>query len=240
MSMNRNAIVRNVFALCAAAMVAVMAVAPCLAAESEAGRYQWQIVPRENVQESIYVIDTETGVVARWERSARKWFFDNTMPDSLPDWNDIWKQREDLEKQKKEARAKREALLKSFSEMSLEEQVAWAKNISVGQHQRIRLPDGVIPERGRMGYRFLEYLKRDPVFPSVANKEVASYKATDDGVAVRFNGMADGSSLEFSLSHTQFEDRNDIFPAPETIIEDVKAEIKRQAEKQKEGHAENH
>ena len=132
MSMNRNVAKRNVFALCAAALVAVMAMAPCLAAESESGRYQWQIVPAGNgAADTIYVIDTETGEIARVDRPKRRW-----IPVVQPlDWSDIRKQRDDLEKQEKAqaeqkekeekaAHAKREALLKSFSEMSLEEQVA--------------------------------------------------------------------------------------------------------------------
>ena len=58
---------------------------------------------------------------------------------------------------------------------------------------------------------------------------------------VWFSGRVEGNPLpfEFGLSRTPME-KDHIFPAPATIIDDVKAEIKRQAEKGKEAHAENH
>ena len=263
MSMSRNVAKRNVFALCAAAMVAVMAVAPCLAAEPESGRYQWQIVPAGNgAADTIYVIDTETGEIARVDRPKRRW-----IPVVQPlDWSDIRKQRDDLEKQEKAqaeqkekeekaAQAKREALLKSFSEMSLEEQVAWAKSISILKYRGSRytfsyqdipgLPrQKTVPDASGMrrvevpDFEVFDYLKGERVNPDSTRR--SRYKSTDDGLVVQFNGVVDGGSFEFSLSHTKFDNFDYIFPAPETIIEDVKAEIKRQAEKQKEGHAENH
>lgn len=252
MNMNQTVAMRNVFALCAVAMVVVM-VMPCHAAELEAGRYQWQVVPHDNKEDSIYVIDTKTGEVAGVNRSAQSWF-----PVAQPlDWTDIRNQQAEREKQKKEqaelrekqkkaAQAEREALLRSFSEMSLEEQVAWAENISVRKRRESRYAFSYQEPSGRgssnkeiPNYELFDYLKGGGrVAPNSTRGKL--YKSTDDGIVVRFSGVTDGGgSFSFGLSHSQ-KDTDDVFPAPETIIEDVKAEIKRQAEKRKEDHAENH
>ena len=253
MSMSRNVAVRNVFALCAAALVAVL-VLPCRAAELETGRYQWQIVPREKGNDTIYVIDRETGEVAKVDGSSKKWI---PVAPSL-DWNSIRKQREEQERQlaererewaearrqQEEVDAKREAamdaFLKAFSQMSLEEQVATAKDIYVAQKtpnssslkyiEDLKVNNNVRTRPAPSRSNVME--KKRPPLPSISD-------VPDGDIVVQFSGRIDGDSFEFHLSHTAFDNKK-IFPAPETIIEDVKAEIKRQAEQQKEGHAENH
>ena len=225
------------------AVVCLLFASSCRAPAPETGRYQWVIVPQgEGRQDQICVSDTVTGEVAVWDGSS--WSPSYMAPLSTPDWNDIRKQRERntkrAEREKKlqeEAREKREAFVKSFSQMSLEKQVAWAKSIRIVRiHRRVCLgtPE-IFP--ASFSLEILEDLKGEK---NLAKRDARPYnKEAVDDLVVWFNGMADGGSLELGLSHKEF-DKERVFPAPAMIIDDVKAEIKRQEEKQKEVHAENH
>ena len=230
------------------AVCCLLLVAACRAPAPEAGRYQWNIVPQgEGRQDQIYVSDTVTGEVAVWDGSS--WSPSYMAPLSTPDWKAIRaerkeriKQKEEREKQAKEDREKRDALAKSYAQMPLEKQVAWAKTISVKKSVNGPRSVGGLDLQGRLGrpspvYKHFEYLKHERGLGVDVWRQ--PYKATDEGLVVWFNGMADGGSLEFGLSGTPVDSKQ-IFPAPATIIDDVKAEIKRQEEKQKEAHAENH
>ena len=216
--------------------VACLLFASCRAPAPQVGRYQWNIVPHENEADTIYVIDQGTGEAAIWSGSEKKWRPTDALPDSLPDWNAIReerreqvKQRAERKKQEKETREKRDALVKAFSQMPLEKQVAWAKKISIIKFRGMR--------DGQPQFELFEFLKHERGLD--ANDWRHPYKAQDDGLVVWFEGMAEGGELIFGLSHTPIDSKG-IFLAPETIIDDVKAEIKRQKEKQKEAHAENH
>lgn len=216
------------------AVVCLLFASSCRAPAPDAGRYQWNIVPRgEGWDDQIYVIDTVTGEIAEWSRGS-SWSPFYRAPLSTPDWDDIRKQRArqvEREKQEKEAREKGEALAKSYAQMPLEKQVAWAKDISVckfmyrgsSAQPALRLSRMVHMCEGLKGRCF--------GYP-------ASYKSTDDNLVVCFEGETDGVRFRYYLSRTPI-DNKDVFPAPATIIDDVKAEVKRQAE-QKESHAENH
>lgn len=229
---------RNALMLCAAAAVAVL-VSSCRAPAPEAGRYQWVIVPGDEYsRDKIHVIDTATGEMAEWNGSS--WYPSYRAPLSTPDWNDIRRQREwnkkraELEKkQQEEAREKRDALLKSYSQMSLEKQVAWAKGIGIYKISR---------GRGRGVSNSIDLELYDTLKGSSRGglDGKRPYKATDDGLVVWFSGTVEGIRLpfEFGLSRIPME-KDHIFTAPATIIDDVKAEIKRQEEKKK-AHAENH
>jgi len=231
---------RNALLLCAAAAVMVL-VSSCRAPAPEVGRYQWVIVPQgEGRQDQIYVIDTVTGEVA--ERSGSSWRPSYMAPLSTPDWTDIRKQRAEKQQQAEEAREKKIALTKAYGQMPLGKQVAWAKDISVCRRRATRyfLPGKPIRAGSEesFGLEIVERLKGGRgSFATM--RSLQPYKATDEGLVVWFNGEADGGSLEFGLSGTPVDSKQ-IFPAPATIIDDVKAEIKRQEEKQKEAHAENH
>ncbi len=210
---------RNALMLCAAAAVAAL-VSSCRAPASETGRYQWNIVPREDRADSICVIDTNTGEVAEWGGSSSGWWLKDGRPLALPDFQALRRERAEKEKQAKEAREKRKALVESYARMPLEKQVVWAKRITVckaiidkrvaGEHPFVRLES-------------FELLK-DEHGPA-ADKERRPYKVTDDGLVVWFNGMVDGGSLEFGLSPSG--DGKPLFPAPATIIDDVKAILKK-------------
>jgi hypothetical protein len=225
---------RNALMLCAAAVVTVL-VSSCRAPASETGRYQWNIVPGgEGRSDQIYVTDMFTGEMAYWDQIGKKWSPSYTSPGLLPDWNAIReekraqvKQWAKEKKQKEEAREKHDALVKSYSRLPLEKQVAWAKNIIIYKYRGKRF-DTIDLER-------FTTLKGKPA----PDENRWPYKATDDGLAVWFDGMVEGNPLNFCLSRTPF-DSEGFFPAPATIIDDVKAEIKRQEEKKKEAHAENH
>jgi len=233
-----------------AVVVCLLFVSACRAPMPEAGRYEWVFVPRsENSGDQIHVIDTVTGEVAQWNGSS--WSPSYWAPLSTPDWNDIRKQREknrkeQLEKENKvkEAREKREALVKSFAQMPLAKQVAWANEISILKYKGKTnyppdYPPGLvrISHQGQPHFEHFETLKKNGV--CLLNGEVRPYKATDADMVVYFDGTAEGIRFSFSLSHTPIDDKA-FFPAPATIIDDVKAEVKRQAEQQKEAHAENH
>ncbi len=226
------------------AVVCLLFASSCRAPAPEAGRYQWVIVPQgEGRQDQICVCDTVTGEVAVWNGSS-SWTPFYMAPLSTPDWNDIRKQREwekkRAERNKKlqeEAREKRAAFVKSFSQMSLEKQVAWAKSIKIVRiHRRVWSGDSKHLPAG-LSLEIVEDLKGEK---NLVKRDARPYnKEAVDDLVVWFNGMADGGSLELGLSHKEF-DKEKVFPAPATIIDDVKAEIKRQEEKQKEAHAENH
>lgn len=225
---------RNVLMFCAAAVVAVL-VSSCRAPAPEAGRYQWTYVPKDSGTDELYVIDTVTREVAKWNGSS--WSPAHNAPLSTPDWNAIRKDREwqkkiqeEAKKKREDACLKREALAKSYSQMPLEKQVAWAKTISIGKLSGKRFVGKTSDNKDNYVDEFtiLETLKR-----RVNQKDIKwPYKATDDGIVVFFSGIADEGPLEFGLSRTPMK-RNDIFSAPATIIDDVKAEIKRQEEKKK-------
>jgi hypothetical protein len=223
----------NALMLCAAAVVMVL-VSSCRAPASDVGRYQWVILPEgEGRRDQIHVVDTATGEMAEWNGREKRWTPSWLSPLSTPDWNDIRKQREwrqkkqlEQEKKEKEAREKREALIKSYSQMPLEKQVAWAKNIIIYKYRGKR--------SGTIDLERFTTLKGKPA----PDENRCPYKATDDGLVVWFDGMVEGNPLNFCLSRTPF-DSEGFFLAPATIIDDVKAEIKRQEEK-KEAHAENH
>lgn len=230
------------------AVVCLLFVTSCRAPAPEAGRYQWGIVPQgEGRQDQVCVIDSVTGEVAVWEGSSWSPFY--RAPLSTPDWNDIRKQRERdkkwAERDKKlqeEAREKREAFAKSFPQLPLEKQVAWAKEISIckfrGKKPLRPVLSGLVRYPGLTGLT-LEHVETLKGERGSLDKSRVPYKATDDGIVVKFTGTVEDRLLQFGLSRTPI-DNKDIFPAPETIIDDVKAEIKRQEEKQKEAHAENH
>lgn len=112
--------------------------------------------------------------------------------------------------------------------MPLEKQVAWADRIQINKY---------FGERTELKTECVELLKGVANSYSIPSRR--PYKATDDGLVVWFEGMAEGEDLQFGLSHTPVKVYA-VFPAPATIIDDVKAEIKRQAEKREEAHAENH
>jgi len=218
------------------AVVGMLFVSSCRAPVPQAGRYQWAIVPHENEADTIYVIDQGTGEAARWSGSAKKWMPADAMPDSLPDWKAIRekraeqvKQRAEREKQAIEAREKREALAMSYAQMPLEKQVAWANKISIIKFR------GMIS--GQHQFQLFEFLKHERGLGADTWRQ--PYKATDDNLCVRFEGMVDDMTLQFGLSHTPIDSKG-FFLASATIIEDVKAEIKRQEKKQEEAHAENH
>ena len=238
---------RNALMLCAAAVAAVL-VSSCRAPASETGRYQWGIVSQgEGRQDQIYVIDTVTGEVAEWSGSS--WSSSYRAPLSTPDWNDIRKQRERdkkraerEKKQQEEALVKCEAFAKSFPQLPLEKQVAWAKDISIckfrGKNPFHSMPPLSVRYPGliRLTLEHVETLKGER---GSLDKSSLPYKATDDGIVVLFTGTVEGRDLLFGLSRKPIDNKA-VFPAPETIIDDVKAEIKRQEEKQKEAHAEHH
>ena len=197
------------------AVVCLLFASSCRAPAPQAGRYQWTIVSHDDKPDDLYVFNTENGEVAEFNTRSNKWV-SSVMTKPLPDWNDIRKQRE--------AREKRKALPKSFSQMPLAKQVAWADKIQVNKY---------FGERTEC----VELLKGVANIYAIPSRR--PYKATDDGLVVWFEGMAEGEYLQFGLSHTPVKVYA-VFLAPETIIDDVKAEIKRQEEKQKEAHAENH
>ena len=223
--------------LCAAAVVAVL-VSSCRAPAPEAGRYQWTIASHENGPDTIYVIDTATGEAAGW--SGNRWILADDQPNSTPDWKAIREARRErvelikkemmkAEKKAEEARVKREALVKSYSQLPLEKQVAWAKDISIYKLSGKRLVGKTSDNMDIYvdDFTHIETLKGPP-----SNNLKWPYKAAEDGVVVFFNGKADERPLQFGLSRTPME-KNGVFPAPATIIDDVKAEIKRQEEKKK-------
>lgn len=240
--------------LCAAAVVAVL-VSSCRAPASDAGRYQWVIVPQgEDRPVKVYVIDTVIGEVADWDQSRKKWSASHEAPLSTPDWNDIRKQRERIKQwadhdkklqeearvKQEEARVKREALLKTLSQMPLEKQVAWAKSIGIYKVAIRDFPKvNLFRFEGGSNITLTQY-ETLTVERGSPEKSIFPYKATDDGLVVWFSGREEGIPLplEFGLSRTPME-KDHIFSAPVTLIDDVKAEIKRQEEKKK-AHAENH
>ncbi|MGI6389696.1 MAG: hypothetical protein ACOX7Q_05800 [Kiritimatiellia bacterium] len=218
-----------------AVAVCLLFISACRTSTPEAGRYQWFFVPRDaDRTDRILVADTVTGEVAEW--NGVSWSFSDMAPRSTPDWEalravreSLIKQREEREKQAKEAREKRVALAKQYAQMPLEKQVAWAEMISVVKvsiSKRLHSYPGIKIEP-------LESLKREGGLDPPCRRQ--SYKATDEGLAVRFNGMVDGEPIMFCLSPTPTNIEN-VFAAPSTIIDDVKAEIKRQEEKQKDVH----
>ncbi len=234
---------RNALMLCAAAAVAVL-VSSCRAPASETGRYQWVIVPQgEGRQDQIHVLDTVTGEVALWSGSS--WYPSYLAPLSTPDWKAIRaerkkriKQQEEREKQAKEDREKRDALVKSYAQMPLEKQVAWAKTISVAKVSIDKRFNWMVSVSRPLSINIFDFLKHESGLD--ANFGRRPYKVTDKSLVVWFNGMADGGSIEFGLSPTPSE-VGIVFPASATIIDDVKAEIKRQeAMQKKESRAENH
>jgi hypothetical protein len=209
-----------------AVAVSLLFVSACRTSAPEVGRYQWSIVPSKDGRKMFfYVVDTVTGELAEW--SGASWTPSNEAPLSVPDWDDIRQQR-------KEAREEREALVKAYAQMPFEKQVAWAKSISVckfngytcarrrGSDGSEKVADLVLVECLKGGHR------------SPATTELPqSYKATDKGLVVWFHGEVDGDLLDFGLSHTPIPDVSRVFAASTTIIDDVKAEIKRQEKRQK-------
>jgi hypothetical protein len=216
---------------CAGAAVSVaVLVSSCRAPASKAGRHQWVIVSSENF-ETIRVIDTDTGESAAWDSLDKKWELSDTVPDSLPDWSALRKERAEREKQRKEASEKRDALLKEYAKMPLEKQVEWAERISVCKFIRRRMTDRENRQPslgGAFGRQTLEYLKGGTL-PATQMRQ-APYKETDADIVVWFSGMADGESLDFGLSHTSIDNAK-IFSAPPTIIADVKAILKKKEER---------
>lgn len=205
---------RNVLMLCAATVVAVL-VSSCRAPASDAGRYQWNIVSQESDSAKIYVTDTVTGEIAEWNRREKTWDLSYMAPLSIPDWNVIRERRVWLEKREKKEREKLDALVKSYSQMPLEKQVAWADTIKIRTREDKSLKSKVETLKG---------------CSALATKW--PYMATDEGLVVWFHGRVDGEYLQFGLSPTPIDDKS-FFLAPKTIIDDVKAEIKRQEEKKK-------
>ena len=246
---------RSVLALCAIMVVVATTASLCRAAESDAGRYQWQIVPIENQTDAIYVVDTETGIIIKWNHSQQEWNPSDVI--SLPDWDDIRKQKERAIKaqaenalREKEVKAKRdaamEAFLKAFSEMPLEEQVVVADDIYViypikdsrsSRKEDLKRRGKYLaeePSRGRPlllpEYRRTAEGKQVPSLPRLSDEPPPPLAPQYGEPSVYFRGDINGGSFSFRLSHTEFDNKK-TFPAPETIVEDVKAEIKRQAEK---------
>ncbi len=219
-----------------AVAVCLLFISACRTPAPEAGRYQWFFVPRDaNRTDRILVADTVTGEVAEWDGVS--WSFSNMAPLSTPDWEAIRAERESLvkqraeqEKQAKEAREKRVAIAKQYAQMPLEKQVAWAEMISV---VKVSI-DKRLHSSSVVKIEPFEFLKREGGLDPLCRRQ--SYKATDEGLAVRFNGVVDGESIVFCLSPTPMPNYRWIFAAPSTIIDDVKAEIRRQEERQKGVH----
>jgi hypothetical protein len=211
-----NKVWRNALVLCAVTVVAVL-VSSCCAPASDAGRYQWNIVPGESDSAKIYVIDTGTGEIAEWNRREKTWDLSYAAPLSIPDWNVIRERRVWLEKREKKEREQLDALVKSYSQMPLEKQVAWADTIKI-----------ITREAKSRNFK-VETLKGCSI---VSTKW--PYTATGEGMVVWFYGSVKGGSmpLKFGLANPP-TDSEGVFPAPATIIDDVKAEIKRQEEQKK-------
>ena len=214
--------------LCAAAVVAVL-VSSCRAPASDAGRYQWTYVSHGDKASVLQIIDTAAGVVVEFDERSQTWVPVMSAP-NLPDWNDIRKKQEAWD-----------SIVKSYAQMPLEKQVAWARCISVGKFVGPRSVDirtyglGYCYDSGDECLKFEDTpnLNRNQGYPGLVRPgKSTTYKSTDDNLVVWFGGETEHGYLSFGLSHTPI-DQKGIFLAPATIIDDVKAEIKRQAEKKK-------
>ena len=192
------------------AVVCLLFASSCRAPAPQAGRYQWTIVSHDDKPDDLYVFNTENGEAAEFDTRSNKWV-SSVMTKPLPDWNDIRKQRE--------AREKHKALPKSFSQMPLAKQVAWADRIHINKY---------FGERPELRTECVELLKG--VANTYAIPSRRPYKATDDGLVVWFEGRAEGEDLQFGLSHTPVKVYA-VFPAPPTIIDDVKAILKKEENK---------
>ena len=209
------------------------------ASAQEAGRYQWTMAPRDSgVGSPIvpYMFDSVTGEIAKWDASRLKWIPD--MKTTPVDWDDVRKQREAAEKRlppglrparlqvleepetaQAEHQAKRDVLFEELSKKSLEEQVAWARHISLYRYVQ-QSPSHVSQ------FQSTEILKVSSIPPFTGRP--TNPKGSKEDVFVGFTGMLDdGTTVRFFLSSTAFDNKT-VFPAPPTIVEDVKAEVKRQ------------
>lgn len=225
-----------------AAVVSLLFVSACRAPTPQAGRYQWTIVTHENKGELICVIDTHTGDVSEWEKVAQVWRFKESV--ALPDFEALRREKAKLEEQAKRAHEKRDALVKSYAQMPLEQQVVWAKEIRIIRrisNPRMGADHPAFQGLKKInGFELVHLLKYKRLVASAVGRPLPPYTATDEDLVVQFEGMTeDGYHIVFGLSRTPIESER-IFPAPATIIDDVKAEIKRLEKKQEEAHAENH
>jgi len=207
---------------------------------------------------TLYAINQDTGEVAQWSGWQNKWIpgFNNVLP---LDWNDVRTQQEEQIKtrmawaaEQADRQAKNEALrdgfLKTIPHILLAEMVAMADDISIVYHEQDRYWNKRIKQPGRT------LLIGDVSSSNMAPADFPNMKVEE--VFIRFETPLKGwvapspvivggrpvpgavytpdtipGKVIFYLSHTS-SDNKTIFPAPETIVEDVKAEIKRQAEEQ--------
>jgi len=221
-------------------------------ADQEATQYQIVSSTFEGGPPTLYAIHQSTGEVAQWNGSQNKWVpvFNRVSP---LDWDDIRRQQNEDDARRVRHEAIRDDFWKTLPQKPLEELVAMADGIYVLRYE----PFGGEPLGNRITPH-AECLKRDgkpvdkslPFIANVVDNISPPVNKKGGEVLVQFNGQLKGwdegykipgfrtsarqrnnGRVHFYLSHSS-PDNETIFPAPETIVEDVKAEIKRQAEEQ--------
>jgi len=220
----------------------LLSLVPCRAVAQDAVQYQW--VSIGEAAPVLYAVNTVTGESAKW--AGGKWV--PVTKFSLPDWDDVRKQREAGERAELERKAKEQAAVdafcEAFSKMSLAEKVAMANRITVLKYDEEaakviaarpppRLPPGALrpPQQSPLVTveRLVPSLMRQPLRDFLSLDLPPDFAAKDGAVFVAFEGMVQEGLVEVFLS-SAWSDNKSFFPAPETIVEDVKAEIKRQEE----------
>ncbi|MCL2103663.1 MAG: hypothetical protein FWH21_01195 [Kiritimatiellaeota bacterium] len=167
------------------------------------------------------MFDRVTGTTATWDSREGKWVL---WQSSLPvDWDDIWKQQQAKEKAQAELQAKHAAFCKTLAQKSLEEQVAWADGIVM----RVSRRPTDIPVPGA-NQKVLK-LSSDRFPPSTSYNDLpANLTFGAEDVLVGFIGkLDDNAKVQFFLSSAAFDNKT-VFPAPATIADDVREEVKRQ------------
>ena len=208
-------------------------------------QYEW--VTSKNGEPALYAINKLTGEVVKMDMAKKEWVL---VAKPLL-WEDVRKRQEEQEKENaaRQARqeAAREAFWKALPQMSLKELVAKAHTISIWRCENNPLPSSGESPNPRPSPYSAEVLKQggrqtvdtgkkwinEDNYSRDANLDTWRFDLKKGDAIVVFDVRLEEcvSSVKFYLSNTVSDD--EIIPAPATIIEDVKAEIKRQAEAQK-------
>jgi len=240
-------------ALLLAAAGGLLSLVPCRAVAQDAVQYQWVSIGER--QPVLYAVNTVTGESAEWSTSGQTWIPVEKF--KLPDWDDIRKRREAKEREEAERKAKEQAAAaerqavvdafwKALPQMPLQEKVAMAEKIFVVKYDEEwanviaarpapRLPPPGLPPNEQTPLAIVERLKPtgpDPIKGGFLSryKLPPDFTAKDGDVFVLFWGEVQGGRTVMFFMSSVWSDNKTFFPAPETIVEDVKAEIARQKE----------
>ena len=227
---------------------------------SDMAATRYEVVPssREGASPTLYAINQNTGEVA--QRRGNEWvsIVKKLDWDSIRTLDEVQQEERENQDKAQEAwdteeaarKAKNEALrddfLKTIPQTPLAELVAMADDISIVYrdeqaywNERPKQNGQLVPSRGRSrssgaptGFPQMKVGAFLVKFEApLKGLEVAAPRPlTPRPPEATRPGLNEGK-ITFYLSHTS-PDNKTVFPAPETIVEDVKAEIKRQAEEQ--------